>query len=64
MGSFGQVLDTLERELQGVSDTFASLSDDEWRMDTLLEPFEPVARAGRSSSSPDTWTSRSGSPAC
>ena len=40
MGSFGQVLDTLERELQGVSDTFASLSEDEWRMDTLLEPFE------------------------
>jgi hypothetical protein len=41
MGSFGQVLDTLERELQGVSDTFASLSEEEWRMDTLLEPFQP-----------------------
>ena len=40
-GRYGQVLDTLERELQGVSDTFAGLSDDEWRMDTLLEPFEP-----------------------
>ena len=40
MASFGQVLETLERELQGVSDTFASLSEDEWRMDTLLEPFE------------------------
>ena len=41
MGTYGQVLDTLERELQGVSDMFASLSDDEWRVDTLLEPFEP-----------------------
>ena len=40
MGSYGQVLDTLERELQGVSDTFGNLSEDEWRMDTLLEPFE------------------------
>jgi hypothetical protein len=41
MGSYEQVLDTLERELQGVSDTFASLSDEEWRADTLLEPFDP-----------------------
>jgi hypothetical protein len=41
MGSYGQVLDTLERELRGVSDTFASLSEEEWRKDTLLEPFEP-----------------------
>ena len=40
MGSYEQSLVTLERELQGVSDTFTSLSEDDWRSDTLLEPFE------------------------
>jgi hypothetical protein len=40
MGSYEQSLVTLERELQRVSDTFASLSEDEWRAATLLEPFE------------------------
>ena len=40
MGSYEQSLDTLERELRRVSDTFASLSEDEWRSDTLLEPFD------------------------
>ena len=47
MGSYEQSLDTLERELQRVSDTFARLSEDEWRSDTRLEPFD----AGRPS-----WT--------
>jgi Mycothiol maleylpyruvate isomerase N-terminal domain len=40
MGSYEQSLVTLERELQGVSDTFTSLSEDDWRSETLLEPFE------------------------
>ena len=40
MGSYEQSLDMLERELQGVSDTFASLSEHDWRSDTLLEPFD------------------------
>ena len=40
MGDYEHSLDTLERELQGVRDTFASLSDDDWRSPTLLEPFE------------------------
>jgi uncharacterized protein (TIGR03083 family) len=40
MGSYEQWLVTLERELQQVSDTFAGLSDDDWRAATLLEPFE------------------------
>ena len=40
MGPYEQSLVTLERELQGVSDTFTSLSEDDWRSDTLLEPFE------------------------
>jgi hypothetical protein len=40
MGSYEQSLMTLERELQGVSDTFAGLTEDDWRSDTLLEPFE------------------------
>ena len=40
MGSYDQMLDTLDRELQQVAATFADLSDDEWRAETLLEPFE------------------------
>jgi mycothiol maleylpyruvate isomerase-like protein len=40
MISYEQALDTLERELEGVSDTFAGLSDEEWRRETLLEPYE------------------------
>ena len=40
MGSYEQSLDTLERELQRVSDTFASLSEDDWKSDTRLEPFD------------------------
>jgi uncharacterized protein (TIGR03083 family) len=40
MGSYEQWLVTLERELQRVSDTFAGLSEDDWRSPTLLEPFE------------------------
>jgi Mycothiol maleylpyruvate isomerase N-terminal domain len=40
MGSYEQSLDTLERELQRVSEAFARLSEDEWRLDTQLEPFE------------------------
>ena len=41
MLTYEEALDTLDRELQGVADTFADLSDDEWRAPTLLEPFEP-----------------------
>ena len=40
MGSYEESLATLERELQRVGDAFADLSDDEWRMETRLEPFE------------------------
>jgi len=40
LGSYEQWLVTLERELQRVSDTFAGLSEDDWRAATLLEPFE------------------------
>ena len=40
MGPYEQSLDLLERELQRVSDTFASLSEDEWTSETRLEPFE------------------------
>ena len=39
-GSYEQSLDMLERELRRVSDTFARLSEDDWRSDTLLEPFD------------------------
>jgi hypothetical protein len=41
MLTYGQALDTLERELQGVADTFAALSEAEWQASTLLDPFEP-----------------------
>src|SRR5262245_28906576 len=40
MLTYEQALDTLERELTGVADTFADLSDEEWAMPTLLEPFD------------------------
>ncbi len=40
MGPYEQSLDLLERELQRVSDTFASLAEHDWRSDTRLEPFE------------------------
>ena len=40
MESFEQSLATLERELQLVSDTFAGLTEDEWRVVTLLEPLD------------------------
>ena len=41
MGQYEESLATLERELQRVADVFADLSDDEWKMETGLEPFEP-----------------------
>jgi hypothetical protein len=40
MGSYDDMLDTLDRELQAMAATFADLSDDEWRAETRLEPFE------------------------
>jgi hypothetical protein len=43
MGSFESDLDILERELQSVSATFASLSDDEWQRPTKLKPLDPEA---------------------
>src|SRR6266542_124863 len=41
MGSYEQAVDTLERELQGISEVLASLSDDEWRRPTKLQPLDP-----------------------
>ena len=41
MTTYEQALDTLERELRGVADTFDDLSDDEWAMPTLLQPYDP-----------------------
>jgi hypothetical protein len=40
MESFEESLGTLERELQLVSDTFAGLTEDDWRAATLLEPLD------------------------
>ncbi len=40
MGAFEQSTDTLERELQQVQQTFAGLSDDDWRQPTRLDPFD------------------------
>ena len=40
MTTYEQALDMLERELRGVADTFADLSDEEWAMPTLLQPYE------------------------
>ena len=41
MMTYEEALDTLERELRGVADTFDDLSDEEWAMPTLLQPYEP-----------------------
>jgi hypothetical protein len=40
MWSFEQSIGTLERELQLVSDTFAGLTEEEWRAVTLLTPLD------------------------
>lgn len=40
MGPYERALDTLDRELRSVSDLFATLSEEDWRATTLLEPFE------------------------
>jgi hypothetical protein len=40
MLSYEDALDTLDRELRGVADTFADLADAEWQTSTLLEPFD------------------------
>jgi len=40
MTTYEQALDTLERELRGVADTFGDLSAEEWAMPTLLQPYE------------------------
>ena len=40
MGQYEESLDLLDRELKRVADTFAGLSEDDWRAATLLEPFE------------------------
>src|SRR5688500_4718924 len=41
MESYEHVIDTLERELGQVAETFAGLSEDEWAMDVRLVPFDP-----------------------
>ena len=40
MTTYEEALSTLDRELQGVADTFADLTDAEWQAVTLLEPFD------------------------
>jgi len=41
MFTYEQTIDTLDRELRGVADTFADLSEADWQTPTLLAPFEP-----------------------
>lgn len=41
MGAYEQDVDTLERELQGLLDVFRGLSAEDWRRETLLQPFDP-----------------------
>jgi hypothetical protein len=40
MLTYEDALDTLDRELQAVAGTFDDLTDAEWQMPTLLEPFD------------------------
>ena len=42
MASYGNEIDVLERELQGVLDVFDGLSGDDWTKPTTLEPFDPA----------------------
>jgi hypothetical protein len=41
MLTYEDALDTLDRELEAVAGTFDDLTDAEWQMPTLLEPFDP-----------------------
>lgn len=41
MGSYGNEIDVLERELQGVLAVFDGLSGDDWTKPTTLEPLDP-----------------------
>ena len=41
MGSYGNEIDVLERELQGVLAVFDGLSGDDWSQPTTLEPLDP-----------------------
>lgn len=40
MGSYDEAVDTLEEELRRVAETFATLSDVDWRLATQLQPFD------------------------
>src|SRR6266511_2039159 len=40
-GSYERDVDTLERELGIIEDTFRGLSDDDWRTRTHLQPIDP-----------------------
>ena len=42
MASYGNEIDVLERELQGVLDVFDGLSGDDWTKPTTLEPLDPA----------------------
>jgi len=41
MGTYEDAVDLLERELVGVANTFAGLTDEEWRLPTTLVPEDP-----------------------
>jgi len=40
MGSYEEAVDTLEEELRRVEETFAGLSNGDWRLSTKLEPLD------------------------
>jgi len=40
-GSYERDVDTLERELGIIEDTFRGLSDEDWGTRTLLQPIDP-----------------------
>ena len=42
MGAYERDVDTLERELDGLLDTFGSLTPEQWATPTLLEPLDPA----------------------
>lgn len=41
MGTYEQHIDTLDRELQNVEETFRSLNDDDWKAPTRLKALDP-----------------------
>ena len=41
MGTYGHIVDTLERELTAIEQTYRNLTDEDWQRSTRLQPLDP-----------------------